>query len=312
MSSTEVAAPTPRSTEVTRTYKILVLTYVFVPIVVAILTIYFAIGITWLNFWLSFVMFCVTGFGITVGYHRLLTHASFEAKRPVKLGFAIAGSMAFEGPPIDWVARHAEHHVHSDDEDDTHSPHVYGTGFWNKFKGFFLAHMGWFMSEEVLPKEYLRHVKHLERDAGIMRINRLYWLWVLLSFTLPSIIAFLLTFSYAAAGTAFLWAVVRVCVILHLSWSVNSVGHLFGSQPFDRKEDNKDQSKNSVWLGLAGFGEGWHANHHEFPNSARHGLFWWQIDTSWIVIKLLSWVRLVRNIRVPSKQAVTAKLKTAK
>jgi stearoyl-CoA desaturase (Delta-9 desaturase) len=254
-------------------------------------------GLSWLDVVLTFVFFYFTGHGVTVGYHRYFTHGSFKAKRPLKIFLAIAGSMAVQGPPIIWVADHRRHHAFSDREGDPHSPWLFGTSPLALAKGFWHAHMGWLFDRDITNKE--RFAPDLLGDKDIVRVNNLFWLWTVLSFTLPALLGGLLTWSWWGAVTAFFWAgFVRVAILHHVTWSTNSICHMIGDRPFV----SRDKAAN-VWpLAILSFGESWHNLHHADPTCARHGVKKGQIDTSARIIWFFEKFGWVSNVRWPTPQ----------
>jgi stearoyl-CoA desaturase (delta-9 desaturase) len=254
-------------------------------------------GLSWVDVILAFAFFYFTGHGVTVGYHRYFTHGSFKAKRPLKIFLAIAGSMAMQGPPIIWVADHRRHHAFSDKEGDPHSPWLYGTGPVALAKGFWHAHMGWVFDRELTNKQ--RFAPDLLADKDIVRVNNLFWLWTILSFTLPALIGGLVTWSWWGALTAFFWAgFVRVAILHHVTWSTNSICHMIGDRPFV----SRDKAAN-VWpLAILSFGESWHNLHHADPTCARHGVRKGQIDTSARIIWFFEKFGWVHNVRWPTPQ----------
>lgn len=247
-------------------------------------------------------MFLVSALGITVGFHRLFTHRSFTAPKPVAATLAVMGSMAAEGSVIDWVAYHRRHHQHSDSHDDPHSPHNHGGGLRGVIKGFWHAHMGWFFTEH--PKGLERYARDLERDPAIRFVSRTFFVWVILGLLIPAALGGLITMTWTGALLGFLWGGgVRLFLVHHVTWSVNSVCHLWGRRTFE----SHDESRNNAVMGVLALGEGWHNNHHAFPTSARHGLSWWQVDVSYLVIRVMAWLGLARNIRVPAPETIAAK-----
>ncbi len=256
-------------------------------------------GFSWTELGILVVMYLGTGLGITVGYHRLFTHRSFETPQWVKVILAVLGSMAVEGPLLRWVATHRRHHQHSDQEQDPHSPHRYGRGFWQVFAGWWHAHVGWIFEPDAAGLE--RYVRDLHRDRVLRWVSRSFAVWAALGLVLPGLAGWLLTGTWRGAALGFLWGgLVRVFLVHHLTWSINSICHLWGSRPYDRG----DQSRNNIIFGVLGLGEGWHNNHHAFPSSARHGLRWWQLDVSYLVIRVLAWVGLARAVCVPAQAAL--------
>ncbi len=261
-------------------------------------------GITWLELGLFLAMYVITAGGITVGYHRLFTHSSFETPKYLRALFAIAGSMAVQGPVLTWVAVHRKHHQHSDHEEDPHSPHAHGGGVVGMLKGMWHAHVGWVFDPK--PDGLARYVKDLIDDRTVLIVDKLFPLWVALGLALPAVIAGIVTQSWTGALLGFIWGgLVRVFMVHHVTWSINSVCHVWGSRPFK----SHDQSTNNLVFGMLALGEGWHNNHHAFPTSAKHGLKWYQFDASYVFIKTLSLLGLARNVRVPSKQRIESKLR---
>ena len=229
-------------------------------------------AVNWTDLALLIAFNVIGGLGVTVGFHRMLTHRSFQPHPIVKFIFLVFGSMAVEGPALEWAATHIKHHAHSDREGDPHSP---VEGFWH-------AHMGWMFNRSFAdPNIYCRN---LVKDPIVVFVSRTFVLWVILSLAIP----------FAIGGwTGLLWGgLVRIFLTHHITWSVNSVCHTFGKREFE----TRDQSRNEWIVGLLGLGEGWHNNHHAFPRSAFHGLHWWQFDLSGYVIWTLERVGLVRDV----------------
>jgi stearoyl-CoA desaturase (delta-9 desaturase) len=269
-------------------------------------------GVSWIQLALMTVMYVITGFGITIGYHRLFTHKSFSAGPVVTMALGILGSMATEGSILRWCAAHRSHHQHSDQEGDPHSPHLHdhGTGLRGIWAGFWHAHIGWIFDAPGEPLD--RYVPDLIRDRRIRAISRLFPLWVAIGFVIPAILGGLANILigeafWTGAFLGFIWGgLVRIMVVHHITWSVNSVCHIWGSQPYR----SADESRNNIFVGIFALGEGWHNNHHAFPTSARHGLEWWQFDSSWITIRTMERLGLVYNVRVPTAERKAAKLRS--
>lgn len=258
-------------------------------------------GFNWVELGLLGGMYFFTALGVTVGYHRLFTHRSFETNRAVQVVLVALGSMAFQGPLLTWVAVHRRHHQHSDSDRDPHSPHAYGSGAWAIFKGFWHAHIGWLFRAN--PANLESYVKDLRRRPWIRRASELFPFWAALGLLIPAVLGWLLIGGWYGALLGFLWGgVIRIFVGHHLTWSVNSVCHLWGMQPFK----GHDESRNNFVFGVLGLGEGFHNNHHAFPTSARHGLFWWQLDISYLVIRGLALLGLAWNIRLPRQAALAS------
>jgi stearoyl-CoA desaturase (delta-9 desaturase) len=246
------------------------LAVVLPPIVIAVAIVVFwndVVGVHDLA--LLAVMYLLTGFGVTVGFHRMLTHRSFATSKPVEYFFAVAGSMAVQGPVINWVADHRKHHAHTDEEGDPHSPHVgRGAGVLGAIRGLLHAHVGWLVSDHG-KAERQRYARDLVEDAGMRRINRSFLGIVGLGLAVPFAAGWLITGRLSGALTGLLWGgLVRIFLLHHVTCSINSICHFFGRRRFDVE----DHSTNVWWLALPSFGEAWHHNHHTFPRSAQHGL----------------------------------------
>jgi stearoyl-CoA desaturase (delta-9 desaturase) len=237
-----------------------------------------------------FVMYVITGLGITVGYHRLLTHRAFHVSKPVEYAFAVAGTMAVEGPPIAWVADHRKHHAHTDVEGDPHSPHV---GHGSGLKGLWFAHSGWLMKTQG-SADFRKYAPDVCEDKGMRWISRHFLQLAALGLLIPFVLGFVLHgFSLTAALWTLLWAgLVRIFFIHHVTWSINSICHFFGRRRFDIE----DKSTNVAWLALVTFGESWHHNHHAFPRSARQGLGRWELDPSAMFIWTLEKAGIASNV----------------
>jgi stearoyl-CoA desaturase (delta-9 desaturase) len=250
---------------------------VLVVVVVPFLATVLAIGLLWQRVvgWsdlaLLAAMYTLVSLGVTVGFHRMLTHRSFRPHPIVKCVLLVLGSMSFEGPALAWAATHIKHHAQADRQGDPHSP----------VEGFFHAHIGWLFGEMANPEVYCRH---LQKDKMVIFVSRTFLLWSVLSLLIP----------FALGGwTGLLWGgLVRMFLTHHVTWSVNSVCHTFGKRAFE----TNDRSRNEWMVGLLAFGEGWHNNHHAFPRSAFHGLHWWQVDLSGYLIWTLERLRLAHDV----------------
>ncbi len=252
------------------------------------------------------VMYMLTAVGITVGFHRQLTHRSFQTSKPLEYTFAVLGSMAVQGPVIAWVADHRKHHAHTDEEGDPHSPHVAEDGHHQGvLKGLWHAHTGWLMSNQGRA-DWKKYARDLYEDNGMRIINRRFPFLVYLTLAIPALAGFLVTGTALGAFTGLLWGgLVRIFFVHHITWSVNSVCHFLGTRRFD----TDDRSTNVFWLALPSLGESWHHNHHAFPRSAVHGLKRWEPDPSGMIISGMEKVGLARNvIRIsPERQAERAR-----
>lgn len=261
-------------------------------------------NIGWPEFLVAVMMYALAGFGVTIGYHRLLTHRSFQTRRPVRLLLAVLGSSAGQGMVIRWCAAHRRHHQRADREGDPHSPHQYGEGPGALFRGFWHAHMGWvFKADEP---GLARSVPDLLADRGLLWVDQLYFVWVAAGLLAPAVALGLLLHSWHGFLAGLIWGgLVRICLMQHVTWSVNSVCHIWGGRPFQ----SHDHSTNNLPVAILSLGEGWHNNHHAFPTSARHGLRRWQIDPSYLVILLMKGVGLAWSIRIPTEEALSAKIR---
>ena len=261
------------------------------------------LGFGWAHLALLLSMYVLTGLGVTVGYHRLFTHKSFETGPVMTFIIGALGSMAAEGPIITWVATHRKHHQHSDDDEDPHSPHAHGSGLWGMMRGLWHAHMGWLFRDRDVDTN--RYAPDLQKDPVVRALSKTFPIWVALGLIIPAVLGGVLTMSWMGVILGLLWGgFVRIFLVHHVTWSVNSICHLWGAQRFQ----SHDESRNNFVCALLAFGEGWHNNHHAFPASARHGLRWWEIDTSYMVIKAMKWLGLARNIRTPSPERIAAKV----
>ncbi|HUZ19759.1 MAG TPA: acyl-CoA desaturase [Acidimicrobiales bacterium] len=242
------------------------------------------------------VLYVATGLGITVGYHRLFTHRSFEAPTAVRVLLAILGAMTLQGPVTQWVTDHRKHHARSDVEGDPHSPHLSGDGLLGAVRGLWHSHVGWMFTTKGMERGDM-YGRDLHDDRPIRFVDRFYLLWVLVSVALPFGIAWAVTGSVARGLEAMVWAgLVRIFAFEHATFAVNSICHTFGRRVYDAR----DQSRNNWVVALLTFGEGWHNNHHAFPRSARHGLGRLQVDVSYLVIRGLEGCRLAANLRLPT------------
>ena len=300
--------PTEPDGRVSRTVRLVNLAAILLPFLglVSIPFFLWGWGFNWVDLGLLLAMYLTTVLGITVGFHRLFTHRSFETYLVVKFALAVLGSMAVQGPLLTWVATHRRHHQHSDRSEDPHSPANHGSGIWGVLRGVWHAHIGWMFSAE--PVDLPSYVKDLERSRALRIASSLFPVWVALGLLIPAVLGGMLTRSWAGATTGFVWGgLVRVFLVHHVTWSINSACHLWGSRPFE----SGDSSRNNVVFGYLALGEGWHNTHHAFPTSARHGLRWWQVDVSYWVIKALALLGLAWDVRLPTPTMQSQK-RTAK
>jgi stearoyl-CoA desaturase (delta-9 desaturase) len=263
-------------------------------------------GIDWPQAIVMVFMYLIAGYGVTIGFHRLLTHRAFETFRPARIAFAIFGSMAAQGAVIRWCATHRRHHQTSDREGDPHSPHLHGEGILGFLCGMYHAHVGWCFNPD--PEEAARSVSDLLADRALLWVDQLYFVWVFLGIVIPAAIVGLWTGTWEGAVSGLIWGgMVRICLMQHVTWSINSVCHVWGTRPFD----NADHSTNNFPIAILSLGEGWHNNHHAFPTSARHGLRWWQFDSSWLIIRMMKLSSIAWDVRCPNDMAMAAKRKAA-
>lgn len=322
--------PTEGPIEPPPTFAIRLVTFatVVVPILglAAAVILLWGVAFSWVYLAILGAMYVATGLGVTVGYHRFFTHRSFKAPRWVAVVMAALGSMAVEGPMLEWVATHRKHHQHSDTDGDPHSPHTHGHGLWNFFRGVFHAHTGWMLTaggdrarrrargddaptHPVGMKATLaRYVKDLEREPSYRWMSKTFPLWAVVGLLIPALLGGLLTLSWTGVLLGFLWGgLVRVLLLHHVTWSINSVCHIWGTRPYR----SNDHSRNNAIFGVLALGEGWHNNHHAFPASARHGLRWWQLDVSYIVILIMERLGMASDVRTPSRELVHSRRASA-
>lgn len=247
--------------------------------------------------------YVISGLGITVGFHRLLTHRSFSTPRWLRLAFAAAGSLAVEGSVISWVADHRRHHAFADRPGDPHSPHLAEEeGLKGVLKGLWHAHIGWLFAEERTVRA--RWAPDLLKDPAMVRIDRAFPAFMVATLALPALLGYAFTGTLAGALSALLWGgAARLFLLHHVTWSVNSICHYFGRRPFE----TADESTNNWALALISFGESWHNNHHAFPTSAVHGIGRFQLDPGGALIKALARLGLAGDVRVPGDEDMARK-----
>jgi stearoyl-CoA desaturase (delta-9 desaturase) len=259
-------------------------------------------ALRWSDVIVFLICYVATALGVTVGFHRLFTHRAFKAKQWVRGTLAILGSAAIEGPIVAWVADHRKHHAFADVEGDPHSPHVdHGGGWTGAFKGLWHAHWGWLFIHTHRGNKQ-RYAPDLLKDPLISWIDRTFVLWVAVGLAVPFVLGWVIGGTLTTALTGLLWGgLVRMLVVHHVTYSINSLCHFFGRKDFD----TGDESRNLLWLSPFTFGESWHNNHHAFPTSYRHGLRFWQLDISAGVIWLMEKAGLAWDVvRVsPERQA---------
>ncbi len=246
---------------------------------------------TWPAFWTCIVLHWVTGgVGITLCYHRLLTHRSFQVPKPLEYVLAVIGALACQGGPVAWVSAHRLHHARSDQPEDPHSPR----------DGFFWSHMGWCLhnnSNLDTLENQARWAPDLARDKGMVFIDKTQIVWTIL----------LAAGLFAIGGWPFVcWGIfMRLVLVYHSTWFVNSAAHIWGYKTYASQDD----STNLWWVALLTYGEGWHNNHHAFQSSARHGLKWWEFDTTYLMIQVLEKLGLAKAVKIPSSHLLNTKAK---
>jgi stearoyl-CoA desaturase (delta-9 desaturase) len=263
-------------------------------------------GLGWADVVQTVIWYTLTCLGATVGYHRYFTHGSFKAKRGMRVALAVAGSMSVQGPILHWVADHRRHHAFSDKEGDPHSPWLFGTSPAALARGFWHAHMGWVLERELTNQE--RFAPDLLADRDIRTVHRLFGLFTVITLLAPALIGGIVTWSWWGAVTAFFWAgLVRMALLHHVTWSVNSICHMIGERPFA----SRDKSANFWPLAILSMGESWHNLHHADPTCARHGVKRGQIDVSARVIWLFEKLGWVHDVRWPSSHRLARIAATA-
>jgi stearoyl-CoA desaturase (Delta-9 desaturase) len=298
-----------RSLRGARAEQVVLLTLIVVPFlaILAAVPVAWGWGLGWHDIVIALVMYAISGHGITVGFHRYFTHGAFKAKKALRVALAIAGSLAIEGPVIRWVADHRRHHAYSDREGDPHSPWRYGENFRALMKGLWHAHIGWMF--DVEQTNHQRFAPDLLADRAIVRVSKAFpWLSAT-SLLLPAVVGFAWSGGrWQGAATAFFWAsLVRVAVLHHVTWSINSICHTIGEKPFS----TRDRSGNVWWLAVPSMGESWHNLHHADPTAARHGVLRGQLDSSARVIWTLEKLHLAYDVRWPSPERIAGKLAPA-
>jgi stearoyl-CoA desaturase (delta-9 desaturase) len=259
-------------------------------------------GVSALDLGLCLALAFVTQAGITAGFHRLFTHQGFQAHPAVRWVLGVAGSMAAQGPLLFWAACRRRHHQHSDEAEDPHSPRHGGRGPGGRLRGLWHAHVGWMFCHE--PEPWGRYIPDLLRDELAFGVHRTYLAWVLLGLALPAGVGGLASGTWVGALTGLLWGwLVRLFLVHHVTWSINSLCHAAGRRPYETGDD----SRNNVLCGVLALGEGWHNNHHAFPTSVRFGLAWWQLDVGYLLIRLLQSARLAWAIKLPPPEMLRSK-----
>jgi len=263
--------------------------------------------VSWLDISLAIGLWALTALGITIGYHRFFTHGSFKANRGVKIALAICGSLAIEGSLDQWVADHRKHHKFSDEVGDPHSPWRFGTSRKAIARGLLYSHVGWLFESDNTGID--KYAPDIAADKDLNWMSKHFSIFVIASLLIPGILGGLITWSWMGALTAFFWAgLVRIAFVHHVTWSINSICHVFGNRPFT----SRDLSSNVAWLAIPSMGESWHNLHHVDPTSARHGVLKGQIDVSAGIIKGMEKTGLATDVRWPRPERLAKKLKDPK
>lgn len=297
-------AAIPDELEKARWEQVALMLFIVVPLAATVAAVPLLWGrwINWTDVIIAAVFYAISGHGITIGFHRYFTHGSFKARRGLRIALAVAGSLAIEGPVIRWVADHRRHHAFSDKDGDPHSPWRFGTSFGALCKGLYYAHVGWLFDVEQTSQE--RFAPDLLADADVVAVHRAFPTLVAVTMILPAVIGGLVTMSWSGAVQAFFWAsLVRVCLLHHVTWSINSICHMFGKRPFA----SRDKATNVWWLALPSMGESWHNLHHADPTCARHGVNRGEVDTSARLIWLFERFGWAYDVRWPRPERLAGK-----
>lgn len=292
-------------TYVSTTMRVTIAVFIIVPLLAVIAAIPVAWGgfVGWSDLFLIVLFWAITAAGITVGFHRYFTHGSFKTNTFMKYCLGIAGSLALQGSLSQWVADHRKHHQFSDEEGDPHSPWRFGTSKRAIAKGLYWSHVGWLFSEEQTSPE--KYAPDIANDPHVQRISRAFPLIVTVSMLAPAVLGGLITWSWMGALTGFFWGtLIRIALVHHVTWSINSICHVFGNRPFN----SRDLSSNVWWLAIPAMGESWHSLHHAEPTAARHGVFKGQVDISASFIRLLEKTGLATDVRWPKHERLVRKL----
>jgi stearoyl-CoA desaturase (Delta-9 desaturase) len=297
-------APPPGVERQGRTERVALFLFIAVPFLalLAAIPVAWGWGLGWRDVTLAVAFYTIAGHGVTVGFHRHFTHGSFKARRGLRIALAVAGSLAIEGPVIRWVADHRKHHAFSDRDGDPHSPWRYGESVPALLKGLCYAHVGWLFDVEQTP--LAKYAPDLRADRDIVRVARAFPWLVAVSMLLPPLVGGLWSWSWQGALSAFFWAsLVRVALLHHVTWSINSICHAVGERPFK----SRDRSGNVWWLAALSMGESWHNLHHADPTSARHGVLRGQIDSSARLIWLFERLGWAYDVRWPRPERLRAR-----
>lgn len=292
-------------TYVSNAMRITIAIFIIIPLLAVIAAIPVAWGgfVGWSDLFIVVLFWAITAGGITIGFHRYFTHGSFKTNRFMKYVLGIAGSLALQGSLSQWVADHRKHHQFSDEQGDPHSPWRFGTSKRAIAKGLYWSHVGWLFSEE--QTDPAKYAPDIANDPDVQRISRAFPLIVTISMLAPAVLGGLLTWSWLGALTGFFWgSLIRIALVHHVTWSINSICHVFGNRPFN----SRDLSSNVWWLAIPAMGESWHSLHHAEPTAARHGVFKGQVDISAAIIRGLEKTGLATDVRWPKHERLVRKL----
>lgn len=264
-------------------------------------------GVSMVDLCLLIGMYLITSLGVEGGFHRFFSHKSFSAKPAMTAFWGVAGSMAAQGPILFWVAIHRQHHAFTDRDGDPHSPRPLGEGSAARLRGLWHGHVGWLFT--VRRGNWSKLVPDLLRDRLVMKINQLYFVWVLLGLALPALLGWAVTGTGHGAVGGFLWGgLARIFLLDHVTWGVNSIGHTLGNRP----HQTRDNSRNVAALAPFSVGGSWHNNHHAQPALAHNRHAFWQFDLAGAVIRLLDTLGLVSGVRYPDRGAKTQRPATTR
>jgi stearoyl-CoA desaturase (delta-9 desaturase) len=253
-------------------------------------------GLSWRDVGIALVAYLVSGFGATVGFHRYFTHGSFKVRRWLRVTLAAVGSLSLEGEVIQWVADHRRHHAYTDREGDPHSPWRYGTSAFGLLRGLYHAHCGWLFQRQWSNRE--RFAPDLMADRDIVRVDRLFPALAVVSLLTPPLVGGLVSWSWQGAVSGMFWgSLVRVALLHHVTWSINSICHVYGERPFKTRAG--DRAANFWPLAVLSFGESWHNSHHADPTCARHGVLRGQLDPTARIIRWLEQAGWAYDVRWP-------------
>lgn len=272
-------------------------------VIAAVLVWWFVRPPTTLDLVLFFTLWALTGFSLSIGYHRLFTHRAFKTYMPVRVLLTAFGNMAARSTMITWTSQHRRHHELADHDGDVHSPNLHGHTLLGRLRGLWYSHFTW-MLEHDYPN-VVHYVPDLLADKPVVKTDRMYYRWIIIGFVGPAVIGGVVSGSWLGALTGFLWGgVVRQFIVAQQVSMLNSLTHMFGSRPFRMSDNN---SRNNGLFGVATWGEGWHNNHHAFPASANFGFRWYQLDPGYIIIRLMELVGLAWDVRRHPREQITAK-----